>query len=61
MPNRRHAHTHKHSGYRKFPLIPLWEVILMEKSRFRSKDICRTSLGPMTESHQSYEKRRKKT
>ena len=47
MPNCKHAYTQ--SGYRKFPLIPLWEVTYMEMSRFRSKDICVTSLGPMIE------------
>lgn len=47
MPNCKHAHTQ--SGYRKFPLIPLWEVTYMEMSWFRSKDICVTSLGPMIE------------
>lgn len=26
MPNCKYAHTHKQCGYRKFPLIPLWEV-----------------------------------
>ena len=49
MPNCKQAHTHKQSGYRNFPLIPLWEVTYMEMSRFRSKDICVTSLGPMIE------------
>lgn len=56
VPDHRHAHIHKHSCYRKFSLIPLWEVILTngEEQSIRSRNDCVTWLGPMTESQSIY-------